>query len=380
MKKVLALLLLLSLAGCAASQTAALPETPPAKAQQGSSQEAPPAEERALSPVYTDWSKLTPYEAAEPLYTRHPGHSRTLAAREDYGSLLIYVGVISSVDNYIVDKLPLYGLVTAEGALVTDPVYAEIYCQGAFLLLCRGSVSGYRETDDGGRWPVGGFEYTAAAPDGSWVRELGRCYEVRWISGDRLAAAMKDGSVLVLNRDGTIAAEFPRSAFVPFLGADFQWNWEGGPNVNEDNGALTIWQYREEVTDGNYNLCYLDVEHGTVSGQPPEGWAPFDYSTYVPDETQEPPELPNYYYLTPVDDEVTGERYYYGYDHEAGTYDLLYQNGEVAVPNCSLQELYLFQPYVRAGLVSITENGCFCYLEPETGRTVFRYPVRINSD
>lgn len=374
MKKLLLLLLALSLlAGCAAPS--AQPETPDATV-------APSAqEEQPLSPVYTDWSKLTPYETAEPLYTYHPGHGETLTARKDYGPLLSYVGTMSNVDRYIVDKLPLHGLVTTEGEIVTDPVYADIYWCGPFLLLYEGIRYDTPVESSPGIISHRGFDLTIMAADGSWILEPAPRDNMRLFGSDQLLFTTGDGSVHLLSSDGTLALEFPRSAFEPYLGKDFQWDWEMGPTLTEDNGIIVVWWYNEDnANDTHHYAAYLDMDSGTVSGQPPEGWEPYDYSVYVPDDIPEPPDLPSYNYLTPVEDEVTGEFYYFGYDRDAGSYNLLRQSGEVAVSDWDMQELYMFQPIVRAGLVSTLENNCFCYTDLKTGKTVFRYPVHSNSD
>lgn len=381
MKRLLILFVAMCLlTGCASPSALSLSPDKPSAKETPSQPEAPSAEEtpyvQTISPVYTDWSKLTSYETAEPLYTYHPGYGEMLTARSDYGPLLPYIGTMSDVTSYIVDKLPLYGLVTAKGELVTDPVYSNIYYLNGFLLLCAGDPTEQFQGD----WGRGQFLYTVAAPDGSWAREVGRCYDIREF-GEQLVLTMDDGSVTLLNPDGTIAATFPRSAFVPFLGADFQWNWEGGPNLIEDNGILVVWWHTEEnANDTHQYIAYLNPEAGTVSDAPPEGWEPFDYSTYVPDGTQEPPKPENYGYLDTIVDDVMDRTYYCGYNRDTGEKDLLDEQGELVLSGCDLSELYIYVPFVRAGLVSTGENNCFCYKEIATGETVFRFPLRSNSD
>ena len=41
-------------------------------------------------------------------------------------TLLAYIGTNSILEQYIVDKMPLYGLVTDKGELVTEPIYTDI--------------------------------------------------------------------------------------------------------------------------------------------------------------------------------------------------------------------------------------------------------------
>lgn len=348
----------------------------------------PAPEPEPVSPVYTDWSRLTPHETARPLYTYFAPYSGSgpLQPRDDYGPLLTYVGADIRLSGYILDGLPLYGLVTTDGRVVTDPVYADLYREGPFLLLAQGEVQARHESPDGGTWVEGDFLYTVAASDGSWVRApAAYCSLFLWEDAN-LVCALADGSVQVLNSQGEVTAHFPRSALEPYLGTGFQWTWEGGPSLNTDNGVLTVWQYREEVTDGNYNVCYLDLNTSTVSPDPPEGWISFSSPDYVPDDTAEEPtlSLPEYGYLDRIVDDVTGRVYYYGCRQEIESavlhYDLLDENGGLVFPDISTPNDLLWRPLIRAGLVSNIEGNSFCYYDLEDGSLVFRYPIRTNND
>ena len=96
------------------------------------------------SPVYTDWSKLTPYEPQSPVYTYHAGYcgADRFQPRDDYGALLPYIGRYASMEQYVINTLPFYGLVTSSGELVSDPVYARINFFDDFLILYRGDPEG----------------------------------------------------------------------------------------------------------------------------------------------------------------------------------------------------------------------------------------------
>ncbi|MDE6107110.1 MAG: WG repeat-containing protein [Oscillospiraceae bacterium] len=94
-----------------------------------------PAETPAGSfEVYTDWSKLEPYEPKKAVYTRrYEGFTDTLIPSNDYGPLLAFGGVaVSGLDDWdgdgILDLVEsrLYGLVTAEYEVVLDPVLSSV--------------------------------------------------------------------------------------------------------------------------------------------------------------------------------------------------------------------------------------------------------------
>lgn len=341
---------------------------------------------KEASPVYADWSRLEPYEPPEPVYTEFSPYSgEALQPREDYGPLLPYVGAYPDTDSYM-GSLPLLGLVTADGAVVTDPVYAQIQMAGEyqpsygpFLLLYRGECSGY-ETTEWGTYPVGGFSLTVAAPDGSWVRELGQDYiNPLALEGDRLALTGRDGSALILNGDGTDGTYFPASALEPFLGEGFQWTWEGGPELSWDGRYGRVWRYDESDPEGDGIVCWLDPDTGAVTAEPPAGYTPPE------DSHAETPVLPGYDdYVTPLTDPITGAAYYYARREDNSGRDLLDASGSVVLENCEMPYLTLgigdgFSPWVWADRIACGEEGFFCYYDLE-GSLIFRFPVETNSD
>lgn len=374
----LAALLLLGLsAGCAAPRTED-PEPDP--------DPIPAPEPEPVSPVYTDWSQLTPYEPPEPLYTYFEPFSGdgSLQARSDYGPLLPYVGAYPNTQSYM-GPLPLLGLVTAHGALVTDPVYADVHMvtdaegRGVFLILCRGRLLGVTE-DEWGAWPYGDFTYTVAAPDGSWVREFPGGGEYLLLSGRELALACEDGSVTVLLENGETEAYFPREALEPWLGEGFQWSWEGGPSLDLREGFLCVWRYDGNDPEGDGIACYLDPDTGQVTGSPPA--SPRPSPAPAPEDTEDPPA--GYETQAVLTDPITGRIYRFaGHYGESGR-DLLDGEGNLLMKD--LQQPYLvlglgelFSAWVWGDRVCRGEDGCFCYYDLD-GQLIFRYPVETNED
>lgn len=362
MKRLLAALLLgCVLAGCAAK---------PAPAEAPAAAPAPAAAEPP-SPVYTDWSKLTPYEPTREIFSYHPGYCADGAfePRGDYGALLPYIGRYSTMEQYVIDALPFYGLVTDKGELVTEAVYTDVWFYDEFLLLYRGGP------ENGG--------CTLAASDGRWAHELAGGFYVGNGCG-LLMTAEDDRSLELWNADGEVVTRFDRARFTPYLGEEFVWGDEGGPFVNwtdDKVGYVVSYLVNDEYVEDGVRL-YLDFSDGAVMTEPPAGYpAEIDYEA-LEDACPEPPEVEGCRYLSPITDEVTGETYFSGFcSGENGVgYDALFDgSGRLLVKNV---DMWRFEAsiIVRAGLCGAVEDGCFCLRSLKDGSLVFRCVMRTNTD
>lgn len=337
-----------------------------------------------VSPVYTDWSKLADYQPPEALYeTFQPYSGKQLTARDDYGPLLRYIGASVMPDNYFPDVMPLYGLMTADGRVVTDPVYAAVYLVGGavrgdstdnpFLILRTGNP-------DPDAYPGDAFssgsKVTVAAPDGSWVLEGDYCaWDV--LEGRRLALKGLDGSATVIDENGQTTFRFTRDMLTPYLGEDYYWDQLDG------NGNMLIWFNGvgcvlppwEERQDGGEEYClYLDSQDGTVSRQPPEG-----FSIHWPEYTEEPQrDFPGYRNVWPTQDPFTGTLYYRAkQEGDDWVIDLLDETGRVLLPACETG--FTYPSWVWNGLIAKVETEVFSYYTVD-GTCVFRYPLRSNTD
>ena len=80
----------------------------------------------ASSGVHADWSALEPYTAPQNQYTRRSEEFMdTLCPADDYGNLIPFPG--RAVSSDWMGDVWLYGLVTARGEIVVDPVYSDAY-------------------------------------------------------------------------------------------------------------------------------------------------------------------------------------------------------------------------------------------------------------
>lgn len=189
----LGLALALLLTGCKA----------PAPAPSG-----PPEAAESLSPVYADWSRLTPYETPEreEVYPRRDGPRDALVPTPDYGPLVPFPGAVMTSSWYAGEWVTsyLYGLMTLEGEAVADPVYSSVTLLTRWnggdtpdplpaMVLTR--YTGEKDPETGE--PV--FRSALAARDGSWVTE--EIYNLQYGSmGEEPGQlfALRDDSVLVL--------------------------------------------------------------------------------------------------------------------------------------------------------------------------------------
>lgn len=174
----LALALLLSACGNPAAEETPTPEPTPTQTAE------PTPEPTPSGPlVYTDWSKLESYEAKTAVYTRrYEEFTDTLIPSDNYGPLIPFAGaaLTETWEGGSMDY-DLYGLVTLEGEVVTDPVfmsvlrlteydseYNPVYRPDVMLL---GKVFYDEEGQPEER-------YALCAGDGSWCTDF--LYEYTW--------------------------------------------------------------------------------------------------------------------------------------------------------------------------------------------------------
>lgn len=351
----------------------------------GSSAPAISIEPQTVSPVYTDWSKLTPYEpdTAKALYSKFkPYQGDALTARDDYGPLLPYLGAEPAVSDYILDRLPLFGLITADGHVVTEPVYADICVStdysgnlpvtAPFLTLQKGDPNG--ETGNGMMSQAGEFLCTVAAPDGRWVRDFGIAGTV-FVDSTHLAVVEPNNSVTVLDKTGKTAAYFPGSAFTSYLSGSASpfFGVESDPRLSAKDGVLYVEGF-DEGLENWHTFCYLNIADSSLSPDPPEG-----FSDQWPDGSGS--DSGGY---SPLVDPVTGTLYYYSRDYSSNAFNCSMLNildaGKHPLLSLSDESSTLYQPLLWNGLCSAVQDGAFCYFDLKSGNCVFRYPLRSNSD
>lgn len=209
----------------------------------GPAEESVPPETRkeGSRPVYTDWSKLEPHRADEGLYTRYYDRpvDRLLAVEGGYGEPLIgFIGSLQrGADGW--GGVVKYGVATADGTVVCDPVYSSVCTENGRLILGRTDLTGNGSWDAQDR-------VTVAAPDGSWV--LQSEYRGAWsLSDGRLLLADTAGGVWLCDRNGTLEQSplmdaFSRREEAAWSEAVLSWSsFYDGTGVFQDPEGRGSW-------------------------------------------------------------------------------------------------------------------------------------------
>ena len=167
--------LLLAACGIPAASTPQHTEAAPSPTSSAAAPPVSPAPTDWHSGVHTDYSGLTPYTPPEENYTRlKAGPMLELQPSGDYGMLMPYVGASLYGDSGYL-AFNLFGLVTVDGVIVTDPIYAEVY-RGSYFNYgdySSNTVPAYAlirladEIDMDNPWD--NQRYAACALDGSWI-------------------------------------------------------------------------------------------------------------------------------------------------------------------------------------------------------------------
>ena len=137
-----------------------------------------PAPTNWHSGVKTDYSGLTPYRPLQEKYTRlSPGPLPALKPAANYGKLMPYIGAtMYGVGGYL--SFNMYGLVTAAGMIVTDPVFARAFQGSYFNYIDNTSIyvpafdllKLADKIDKDNPWKS--VRHAVCALDGSWVTDF----------------------------------------------------------------------------------------------------------------------------------------------------------------------------------------------------------------
>ena len=249
----LLLCLLLCACGAQPEQPGEPPETqPPAAASE-------PA-------VYTDWSKLGRRAALpETVGSRwYEDYTEELIPRDDYGPLVPYAG-LRLMDDWPAATGCLYGLMTRDGAVVTEPVYGRVACPNGLgrsgpyalplLVLKRFDKTSADDWDPAA--------YAVAARDGSWCTPFDYCGYSHSEQGlllfrrDSVTVMAPDGEILRVWTVGEMGV--PQEVFDGVL-SNILWS-EGFGGLREGDYMAIDW-----VDNGAYDrvLCFNLVSGGFV--------------------------------------------------------------------------------------------------------------------
>lgn len=224
-------------------------------AQQAETEAPPPVDNGG---VQVNWNALTPYEAPKNQYTRrYADYTDHLIAAEDYGTLIPFPGKRIYTD-WMVDTW-LFGLVTANGEIVVDPVYSNASVIQQYDPVLGRAVTmpclllqkvNYDPDTEKELWDV-----AVAAADGSWVRDgYTRFYGS---SGELMALGTADGRMEVLNSDGSLrwSKRYTELELPDYV-------TENGEALNITEGTICYW---DDYNSPERTVYYLDLNSGKVT-------------------------------------------------------------------------------------------------------------------
>ena len=229
--------------------------------------------------VYTDWSKLDDRDPPpRPIGSRwYEDYIEELILRDDYGPLVPYAG-LRLLDDWPAMNGCLYGLMTQDGVVVTDPVYSNVYCP-----------CGYDEKGTPYALPLLVLEqgdeivnvdlqnpatYAVAARNGSWCTPFDYC---AYAANSHGLLLFQPDSITVMAEDGTIQKTWTvaeigisQSIFDSML-TSLYWG-DGWSGARHGNYMAIDWAPDEDYTQ----LLCLDLVSGNVEIFLQEEWDSID--------------------------------------------------------------------------------------------------------
>lgn len=333
--------------------------------------------------VQTDWEQLGDREELpQRVGTRwYEEYTDRLIPREDYGPLIPYAG-LRLMDDWPANDGCLYGLMTREGAAVTDPVYSEVYRPSAYdasgrwqtyplLILKQGDPQADPQSADPALCAV-------AAADGSWCTP----FDYRAVRTNRQGLLLfRSDSVTVMGTDGAVqrvwtVAEMgiPQEDFDSLL-SDVMWGegWGGdrqgdymslGWEPGRDDALRCFHLVSGEVTVLTEDEWYA-LPDGYVTPQP-------DPDPAVPDATRKTDRL--------LGDDAPGLLEHLDYSDAGMTYTYYREDG-TPLPQLTLPDWQWYQQVnVTGGLIEVLDRDTASYYDLDTLECRFRTYLNYEGD
>lgn len=339
----------------------------------------PAAAESGGIAVRTDWSKLGEKPPVpEPTGSRwYEDYTGELLPREDYGPLIPYAG-LRLMDDWPAANGCLYGLMTPEGTVVTDPVYSAVYRPGGYdgadfyslpvLVLEQGDETAGPETGN----PMA---CAAAALDGSWCTPFDYCGAA---SGKQGLLLFRRDSVTVLPADGKVQRvwtvdemgisqnEFDSMLSNIAWGEGWSGSWLG------DYMALDWVPESEDIRC--FNLVTGETQVFSI-----EEW---DSMADYPDWQEEIPAVPNAQRLTDsfLGPDAPGLLVLYDYSEDEALITYYREDGTPLPELTRHADRWYQQTAVVGGLIEVLDLNTAAYYDLETLEPVFRTYLNYEQD
>jgi hypothetical protein len=295
-----------------------------------------------------------------------------LVPQDDYGTLIPYVG-LRLLDDWPADSGCLYGLMTQDGQVVTDPVYSTVSCPGYGsqqfpLLVLRQKTSASDGAEDG--------VYAVAASDGSWCTPF--LYRA-WDANSQGLLLFQEDSVTIMTAEG----EIQRTWTVAEMGitqedfdsilSDITW-YEGWGGQRRGDYMALGWESESDCA----SLRCFDLESGDIQILTAEEWDALDDAVYE----EKTLAIPN---AVRISDQVLGddapgllELTEYSEDSMTTTY---YREDGTPLPDFTLVgDRWYEQVSLVGGLIQRLDLNCASYYDLDTLECRFRTYLNYDGD
>ena len=337
-----------------------------------------PSVEEPSSGVYTDWSKLGERKPLlEVIGSRwYEDCKDVLVPQEDYGPLIPYAG-LRLMDDWPSMTGCLYGLMTRDGTVVTDPVYSYVCCpnglgrEGLYtlplLVLKQADEAAGEENWD----PAA---YAVAARDGSWCTPFDYC---SYTHSEQGLLLFQPDSVTVMTPNG----EIQRVWTIEEIGVsqeDFDSmlnhiSWGTGCS----GGRMEDYMAIDWVQDGEYHRI---LSFNLVTGRLCE-ISDLEFYAGYPDWEDHPSPIPNAHFQQ---DSLLGSGAPgllvgsdYSEDRAAITY---YREDGTPLPQLTHDGNWYHQVNLIDGCVEVLDWNTASYYNLETWECVFRTYLNYEGD